>query len=105
MPSNEMEKIDEENHVFAKLYKDPLIIANPGRVFYFSRHGESMNNLTGKIGGNANLSPNGQKYATMLANYFNQLKPKDLQVLILILNFFQTCLKMDFFSRFGTVSL
>jgi len=72
--------IDEENHVFAKLYKDPLIIANPGRVFYFSRHGESMNNLTGKIGGNANLSPNGQKYAAMLANYFNQLKLQDLQV-------------------------
>ena len=80
MPSNEMERIDEENHVFAKLYKDPLIIANPGRVFYFSRHGESMNNLSGKIGGNANLSPNGQKYAAMLANYFNQLKPQDLQV-------------------------
>ena len=42
-----------------------------------------MNNLSGKIGGNANLSPNGQKYAAMLANYFNQLKLQDLQVYIL----------------------
>ena len=75
MPSNE-----ELDHVFAKLYKDPLAIANPGRVFYFSRHGESMNNISGKIGGNAVLSTNGQKYATMLGSYFNQMQLDNLQV-------------------------
>ena len=71
----------ELDHVFAKMYQDSRINnANPGRVFYFSRHGESMNNISGKIGGNAVLSPNGQKYAKMLGNYFNTMNLENLQV-------------------------
>ena len=71
----------ELDHVFAKLYQNSKINnANPGRVFYFSRHGESMNNVSGKIGGNAVLSPNGQKYAKMLGNYFNTMNLENLQV-------------------------
>ena len=71
----------ELDHVFAKLYQDSRINnANPGRVFYFSRHGESMNNISGKIGGNAVLSPNGQKYAKTLGNYFNTMNLENLQV-------------------------
>jgi 6-phosphofructo-2-kinase/fructose-2,6-biphosphatase 2 len=31
-----------------------------------SRHGESLFNLAGKIGGNSNLSPAGEKFATAL---------------------------------------
>ncbi|KAJ3105011.1 Fructose-2,6-bisphosphatase [Phlyctochytrium planicorne] len=36
------------------------------RCIYFSRHGESMFNVEGKIGGDANLSPRGQMFAKKL---------------------------------------
>jgi len=39
-----------------------------------------MNNISGKIGGNAVLSPNGQKYAKMLGNYFNTMNLENLQI-------------------------
>lgn len=77
----DQERIDCSDQVFAPLYKNPSIeAARPGRVFYFSRHGESENNLTGKIGGNADLSANGRRYATSLAAYLNPLELEDLQV-------------------------
>ena len=67
-------------HVFLPVYDNPAAKAEPGRVFYFSRHGESENNLHGKIGGNANLTSNGQKYAKLLGNFINQQKLEDIQV-------------------------
>uniref|UniRef100_A0A336LXF7 CSON007212 protein n=1 Tax=Culicoides sonorensis TaxID=179676 RepID=A0A336LXF7_CULSO len=36
------------------------------KVYYFSRHGESEFNVLGRIGGDADLSPRGQKYAERL---------------------------------------
>ncbi|KAF2862529.1 bifunctional 6-phosphofructo-2-kinase/fructose-2,6-bisphosphate 2-phosphatase [Piedraia hortae CBS 480.64] len=36
------------------------------RSIWLSRHGESMFNITGQIGGDADLSPRGQRYAEML---------------------------------------
>lgn len=36
------------------------------KTFYISRHGESMYNLQGKIGGNSNLSPQGEEFANRL---------------------------------------
>ena len=71
---------EETEHIFEDLYKDPNSLARPGRVFYFSRHGESDNNLYGKIGGDANLSVNGQKYANLLAAFLNQQDLKNIQV-------------------------
>jgi len=46
------------------------------RTIYLSRHGESLNNLYGKIGGNAGLSGQGWKYAKALFNFF-QSRPVD----------------------------
>ena len=86
MPSSEFQQqvnpasIQESRHVFEPLYKNPEAIGKPGRVFWFSRHGESENNLFGKIGGDASLSGNGQKYAKLLAAYINQMELDDLQV-------------------------
>lgn len=71
---------EETEHIFEDLYKDQNSLARPGRVFYFSRHGESENNLYGKIGGDANLSVNGQKYANLLAAFLNQQDLKNIQV-------------------------
>ena len=78
MPANCQELIMEE-HIFAPLYKNPSCW-KPGRVFYFSRHGESENNLFGRIGGNAELSNNGHKYAKLLGAYVNQMQLNNLQV-------------------------
>jgi 6-phosphofructo-2-kinase/fructose-2,6-biphosphatase 2 len=38
------------------------------KSFIISRHGESMYNLEGKIGGNSDLSPQGKKFAELLPN-------------------------------------
>lgn len=45
------------------------VLASPvirHQVFYFSRHGESEYNVLGRIGGDADLSPRGRKYAERL---------------------------------------
>jgi broad specificity phosphatase PhoE len=39
------------------------------RTFYLTRHGQSEYNLSGKIGGDSGLSPNGLEYAKRLAKY------------------------------------
>ncbi|XP_050085919.1 6-phosphofructo-2-kinase/fructose-2,6-bisphosphatase-like isoform X2 [Anopheles aquasalis] len=46
------------------------VLASPvirQQTFYFSRHGESEYNVLGRIGGDADLSPRGMKYADRLA--------------------------------------
>lgn len=46
------------------------VLAHPlikEQVFYFTRHGESEYNILGRIGGDAELSPRGMKYAERLA--------------------------------------
>ncbi|CAL8147817.1 unnamed protein product [Orchesella dallaii] len=43
------------------------------KVILLSRHGESENNFSGKIGGDTNLSPRGRAYAAALASYINSL--------------------------------
>lgn len=50
------------------------------QVLYFSRHGESEYNVLGRIGGDANLSPRGKKYAIALARHVNALGLRGLQV-------------------------
>lgn len=43
------------------------------RTIFLSRHGESQNNLYGKIGGNAELSNRGEQYARALGCFINDL--------------------------------
>lgn len=42
------------------------------RQIWLSRHGESMDNVNGKIGGDSNLSPQGVKYARALAKFIGE---------------------------------
>lgn len=42
------------------------------RQIWLSRHGESMDNVNGKIGGNSHLSPQGKKYAEALAKFVGE---------------------------------
>ena len=49
-------------------------------TIYLSRHGESQNNLFGRIGGNAELSERGEKYAQALSTFIASLHLPDLKV-------------------------
>eukprot|EP00126_Sphaerothecum_destruens_P003609 Sdes_comp17375_c0_seq1m6583 len=50
------------------------------RAIYFTRHGESMFNVVGKIGGDANLSPRGFDFSQKLHNFMNSQKLPNLEV-------------------------
>lgn len=50
-------------------------------TIYFSRHGESEFNVLGKIGGDAGLSPRGERYAQALASRINSMHINDLRVI------------------------
>ncbi|CAL8405364.1 unnamed protein product [Arctogadus glacialis] len=43
-------------------------------------HGESLGNLQGRLGGELGLSPRGRKFATALAGFVEQQKPRNLKV-------------------------
>jgi len=47
------------------------------RQIWITRHGESMDNIEGRIGGDAHLSANGDKYAKALTRFMNG-KPSSL---------------------------
>ena len=53
--------------VYCFLFRDKV------RTIYLSRHGESENNLFGRIGGDADLSSRGEQYARALGYYINTL--------------------------------
>ena len=55
-------------------------VGGRGNTIYLTRHGESENNLFGKIGGNAELSERGEKYALALNNFITALQLPDLKV-------------------------
>ena len=46
------------------------------KTIYLSRHGESLYNKIGKIGGNSDLSEKGIEYSKKLAEYINNLDNK-----------------------------
>jgi len=50
------------------------------RTIYLTRHGESEYNLLGRIGGDANLSLQGEQYARKLAHYIDEECINDLTV-------------------------
>merc|ERR1719228_3217456 len=50
------------------------------RTIYLTRHGESENNLVGKIGGDSDLSIRGQQYSTALSEFINKQDIPDIRV-------------------------
>ena len=52
---------------------------------YLTRHGESMLNLSGRIGGDSGLSPRGAEYGKKLAEFIKSQEIPDLKVRLLIL--------------------
>lgn len=54
------------------------------RQIWITRHGESMDNVDGRIGGDANLSANGDKYAKALTRFMDGMSIFILFTLALI---------------------
>ena len=52
------------------------------RSIYLSRHGESMMNQQGRIGGDSDLSPRGWEYTKVLGKFVKDEMPADLKVWI-----------------------
>jgi len=52
------------------------------RTIFVTRHGESQNNLYGKIGGDAGLTQRGEQYANTLACFINSLPEPCHKVLV-----------------------
>ena len=52
------------------------------RPIWLTRHGQSMYNMLGRIGGDSELSPAGEQYAKHLAAFVKQHAPRDQEVAI-----------------------
>jgi len=50
------------------------------RTIYLTRHGESLFNVSGRIGGDSNISERGEQYAKALSYFFNQQTIPGLRV-------------------------
>jgi len=50
------------------------------RAIYLTRHGESMLNLTGRIGGDSDLSPRGEQYGLKLQEFMAEQDIPDLKI-------------------------
>ncbi|CAH1154170.1 unnamed protein product [Phaedon cochleariae] len=69
-----------EGHVQARIVYYLMNIHITPRTIYLTRHGESEQNLLGRIGGDSDLSARGRKYADSLANYIQEQKIDGLRI-------------------------
>lgn len=71
-----------EGHIQSRIVYYLMNIHIVPRTIYLSRHGESLMNLDGRIGGDSDLSERGREYAKALADYITN---QDIQVIFLYL--------------------
>ncbi|PVU94074.1 hypothetical protein BB561_002816 [Smittium simulii] len=71
--------IDRRQHLIDRVMKEKgqcaFYLMNMNlkpRVIYITRHGESTDNISGRIGGDASLSENGLEYAAALTKFINK---------------------------------
>jgi len=69
-----------EGHIQSRIVYYLMNIHVIPRTIYFTRHGESMFNVVGRIGGDSDLSEGGWKYADALAQYINEQEIEGLHV-------------------------
>ncbi|XP_040030766.2 6-phosphofructo-2-kinase/fructose-2,6-bisphosphatase 3 isoform X5 [Gasterosteus aculeatus] len=68
------------DHIQSKIVYYLMNIHVQPRTIYLCRHGESTDNLEGRLGGDAGLSPRGRQFSSALAGFVEEQKPKDLKV-------------------------
>lgn len=68
------------DHIMAKIVYYLMNIHITPRTIYLSRHGESVLNLEGRIGGDSELSPRGLQYAHALGKFIEEQQIENLTV-------------------------
>ncbi|XP_076035766.1 6-phosphofructo-2-kinase/fructose-2,6-biphosphatase isoform X3 [Oratosquilla oratoria] len=69
-----------EGHIQARIVYYLMNIHVTPRTIYLTRHGESLHNVEGKIGGDSVLSPRGWSYSKELAKYIKEQNIPKLRV-------------------------
>lgn len=69
-----------EGHIQSRIVYYLMNIHIVPRTIYLTRHGESLMNLEGRIGGDSDLSERGHEYAKVLADYISS---QNIQVIFL----------------------
>ncbi|XP_041935133.1 6-phosphofructo-2-kinase/fructose-2,6-bisphosphatase 3 isoform X1 [Alosa sapidissima] len=69
-----------QDHIQSKIVYYLMNIHVQPRTIYLCRHGESQDNLQGKLGGDEGLSSRGRKFASALAGFVEEQNLKDLRV-------------------------
>ncbi|XP_049616994.1 6-phosphofructo-2-kinase/fructose-2,6-bisphosphatase 3 isoform X1 [Syngnathus scovelli] len=69
-----------QDHTQSKIVYYLMNIHVQPRTIYLCRHGESTDNLEGRLGGDAGLSPRGKQFSSALAGFLEEQQMKDLKV-------------------------
>uniref|UniRef100_A0A0V0G8D4 Putative fructose-6-phosphate n=1 Tax=Triatoma dimidiata TaxID=72491 RepID=A0A0V0G8D4_TRIDM len=69
-----------EGHIQSRIVYYLMNIHIVPRTIYLARHGESMHNLEGRIGGDSDLSPRGREFAKKMAEYIKEQNIPGLRV-------------------------
>ncbi|XP_045773112.1 6-phosphofructo-2-kinase/fructose-2,6-bisphosphatase isoform X2 [Maniola jurtina] len=69
-----------EGHIQSRIVYYLMNIHIVPRTIYLTRHGESLHNLVGRIGGDSELSGRGRQYASALAGYIDEQSIPGLRV-------------------------
>lgn len=69
-----------QDYVQSKIVYYLMNIHVQPRAIYLCRHGESLHNLEGRLGGDSGLSPQGKKFAGALAEFVEEQQLKNLKV-------------------------
>ncbi|KAM4615293.1 6-phosphofructo-2-kinase/fructose-2,6-bisphosphatase 3 [Polymixia lowei] len=69
-----------QGHIQSKIVYYLMNIHVQPRAIYLCRHGESLDNLQGRLGGDSGLSPQGKKFATALFQFVEAQNLQNLKV-------------------------
>ncbi|XP_032360566.1 6-phosphofructo-2-kinase/fructose-2,6-bisphosphatase 3 isoform X4 [Etheostoma spectabile] len=69
-----------QDHIQSKIVYYLMNIHVQPRTIYLCRHGESTDNVEGRLGGDAGLSPRGKQFSAALARFVEEQQQKDLKI-------------------------
>ena len=69
-----------EGHIQARIVYYLMNVHITPRTIYLCRHGESYNNVVGRLGGDSCLTRRGEAFARELAQFVNKLEHKNFKV-------------------------
>jgi len=69
-----------EGHIQSRIVYYMMNCHITPRTIYLTRHGESYNNIHGRIGGDSELSPRGEKFADKLAEFVKSISEEGPEV-------------------------